>query len=87
METGLAGSIISGLAFIVSSVMLYKLTLLITKSRLAGFVTFLVFALNLNILYMQATPMTELPLIAFFMLSTYFFIRYLKNEHDMSAII
>lgn len=86
-RTGLAGSIVSGFSFIVSCVFLFKLTHLITKNAVASFFAFLVFALNPNILYMQATPMTELPLIMFFILSSYFFIRFIKNDTEVLSLI
>lgn len=86
-RSGLAGSIVSGFCFIISCLYLYKLTHLITKSIAASLFAFLVFALNPNILYMQATPMTELPLIMFFILSSFFFIKYLKDDTDLLALI
>lgn len=86
-RTGLAGSIVSGFCFIVSSLFLFKLTYLITKNSVASFFAFLVFALNPNILYMQATPMTEVPLIMFFILSSYFFIRFIKNDTELLSLI
>jgi hypothetical protein len=85
-RSGLAGSIISGISFVVSCIFLYKLTYLITKSKLASFIAFLCFSLNPNILYMQSTPMTELPLLVFFTASTYYFMQYLENESPFSLI-
>lgn len=86
-KSGLAGSIVSGICFVISSIFLYKLAQLITKSSLAAFVTFAVFALNPNILYMQSTPMTELPLIIFFIISSYFFVKYIYNDNDYYSLI
>src|SRR3990167_8012762 len=79
-RSGLAGSIVSGIAFVVAAVFLFKLVRLLTANRYAAFVAALVFLLNPNLLYLQATPMTELPLIAFFILSTYFFLKYLRSR-------
>lgn len=79
-RTGLAGSIVSGLSFIVSSIFIYRTALLISKNKAAAFFAALIFMLNPNILYMQTTPMTEVPLIMFFLLSTYYFLRYLKES-------
>lgn len=62
--SGFAGSIASMAAFVLASVLLYKITYGLTKNKLAGLVSVGVFALNPNILYMQSTPMTELPLFA-----------------------
>ena len=86
-RTGLAGSIVSGIAFIVSGVFLYKTTLLITKNKIASFVAFIVFVINPNILYLQSTPMTELVLIMFFMLSSYYFIKYILNDSHILYLI
>lgn len=86
-RTGLAGSIVSGISFITSAIFIYKLTFLITKIRLAAFLSALVFAVNPNILYMQSTPMTELPLLAFFTVSTYFFIKFLINDRDYLSLL
>jgi len=86
-RSGLAGSIVSGISFVVSSVFIFKLTELITKNKSASFFTFLVFATNPNLIYMQSTPMTELTLIVFFILSSYYFVRYLLNTDDNLSLI
>lgn len=86
-RSGLAGSIVSGLSFIIATLFIYKLTMLVTGSKTASFFAFLVFALNPNVLYMQSTPMTEIPLIAFFTGSTYFFIKFLRNRKDFLSLI
>ncbi len=86
-RTGLAGSIVSGVAFVVSSLYIYKLAHLLTGNKTASFFTALVFIANPNILYLQSTPMTELPLIVFFILSSYFFIRFLLDDTKLLMLI
>ncbi|MHB1162979.1 MAG: glycosyltransferase family 39 protein [Minisyncoccota bacterium] len=86
-RTGLAGSIVSGIAFVISSLYIYKLAHLLTKRTGAAFIAALVFMLNPNILYLQSTPMTELPLIVFFVLSSYFFIRFLLDDTKLLMLI
>lgn len=86
-RSGLAGSIVSGIAYVISSLMVYKLTFLVTKNKFSSFFAFLVFALNPNILYMQSTPMTELILICFFILSTYFYVKFYKSDNDYLSLI
>src|SRR3989338_1960493 len=86
-RSGLAGSIVSGIAFVVAAVFLFKLVRLLTANRYAAFVAALVFLLNPNLLYLQATPMTELPLIAFFILSTYFFLKYLREQENILPLV
>lgn len=85
-RSGFAGWLVSGTCYVVSCAFLYKTVYIVTKNYSAGFIAFLVFALNPNILYLQSTPMTELPLITFFILSTYFFIQFLRSEDILTLI-
>lgn len=62
--SGLAGSIVSMLAYVATTVVIYKITQSLTNNTLASIVAAAVFALNPNVLYMQSTPMTELLLFA-----------------------
>lgn len=62
--SGIAGSIPSMAAFVVTAVLLYKITWTLTGNKLAGALSAAVFMANPNVLYMQSTPMTELPLFA-----------------------
>jgi len=86
-RTGLAGSIVSSLSYIVSAVFIFKTTGLLTRNRWAGLFASLIFMLNPNILYMQTTPMTELPLIMFFTLSIYFFLRFIRNDNYIFSLV
>lgn len=86
-RSGLAGSVVSGIAYVVACIALFQLTMNTTKRLTAAVTAWLVFALNPNILYMQATPMTELPLIAFFVLSVFFFTEFLGRQTDFRPLI
>ncbi len=86
-RTGLAGALVSGISYVVSGYFLYKTTMLLTNNRLTSFMAFFVFATNPNILYLQSTPMTELPLIAFFILSSYYFIKFIKDTNNYVALM
>ena len=86
-RTGLAGSIVSGICYVISTIYIYKSTILLTKNKLASFAAAMVFATNPNILYMQSTPMTELTLIVFFILSTYYFMIYIKDHRNTLALM
>lgn len=86
-HTGLAGSIVSGVAFIVTSVFLYKTGMLLLNNKYAAFAMAAVFMLNPNVLYMQSTPMTEILLLAFFTLSSYYFIKFLLGQNQLISII
>jgi len=86
-RTGLAGSIVSGTAFVLSTFFLYKLTLLLTSSQSTAFWTALIFLTNPNLLYLQSTPLTELFLIAFFILNTYFLSKFILNQDEIVSLI
>src|SRR3989344_7518727 len=85
-RTGVAGSIVSGIAYIVTAIFLYRLILLLAEERLAAIAGTFVFLLNPNVLYLQGTPMTELPLIVFFTLSTYYLVRFLRSEQIVHLV-
>lgn len=57
--SGIAGSIVSMLANVVTIVLVYKIAYKLADSKVAGIVAAAVFAVNINVLYMQSTPMTE----------------------------
>ena len=86
-RSGLAGSIVSGFCFVISCLYIYKMLHLVTKNVFASMVGFLTMALNLNMLYMQSTPMTELPLIMFFILSSYYFMRFVLDDRRILSLI
>ncbi len=86
-RSGLAGSIVSGISYVIAGFYIFKLSFLVTKSRIASTVGVLVFALNPNVLYLQTTAMTELPLIAFFILSTYHFMLFIKDDSRIMNLI
>jgi len=86
-HSGLAGSIISNLAFIGSAFFLYRLIILLTRDRVAGFLGAVIFALNPNMIYMQSVPMTESLLIFFFIASTYYIFRWQEKDDYRHLII
>ena len=58
-QNGFAGSIVSMAAFVATAVLIYKIVFRLSGRKFAGVVAAAVFALNVNMLYMQSTPMTE----------------------------
>lgn len=86
-RTGLAGSIVGGASFVVGAIYIYKLTYLILEEKFPAIIAFAIFVANPNLLYLQSTPMSELPLIAFFILSTYYFVLFLKKDQQILHLI
>lgn len=62
-HSGLSGAIISMVSYVVTSLMIFKSLRKLHVSMWASIVGVFIFALNLNILYLQSTSMTELLLI------------------------
>jgi Dolichyl-phosphate-mannose-protein mannosyltransferase len=63
-QNGFAGSIVSMAAYVAAAVLIYKITFRLTSRKFAGVVAAGIFGLNVNMLYMQSTPMTEALLFA-----------------------
>lgn len=81
-HSGFAGSLFSMIAYIISVGAIYKTIMLLTMKRFAAIVGGLAFAFNLNMLYLQTTPMTEPVYIAFFALSVLMFTYYLTAKEE-----
>ena len=60
-QNGFAGSIVSMTAYVATAVLIYKIAFsqALTGRKFAGVVAAAVSTLNVNMLYMQSTPMTE----------------------------
>jgi glycosyltransferase involved in cell wall biosynthesis/putative flippase GtrA len=64
-HNGFAGSLPSMIAFVVMAVLMYRLVKDLTGHKFAGIVASAVLVSNVNMLYMQSTPMTEALLYCF----------------------
>jgi 4-amino-4-deoxy-L-arabinose transferase-like glycosyltransferase len=74
-QSGLALSIFSMLSFVITAYYLYKTIEVLTHDRWSSAIGVLIFMMNPNMLYMQTTPMTEMPMYASMMAATYYLIR------------
>jgi hypothetical protein len=89
-HSGLAGSVVSMVSYVIASVYIYKSILLILpkKSILAALIGTASFALNVNNLYLQSTPLTESLYLALFICSLYVLILYFKvNQPKYLALL
>lgn len=85
-RSGLAGSLVSAIAYIWASAILYRFGYLVTKNYIASFVAPLVFMLNPNALYLATTPMSEILLFSTIISSLYFFVQWVYKENLFSLI-
>ncbi len=78
-HSGISGSLISILAFILSSYILAKIARVLGFSDFQSVLLLVVFSLNPNLLYMQTSPMTESLLIFTLVFSTYYLLLWEKT--------
>ncbi len=74
-QSGLAGSAPSLISYVLCAFFIYETLVLLTGKKGAGLVGAFIFAANPNVLYMQATPMTEMPMIMTMMAAVYCLLR------------
>jgi len=86
-RTGLAGSIVSLISYIVASIYVFLSARRLTKNSIASFVGTLVFILNPNILYLQSTALSELVLIATLTAACYYFLAWAQTDTHKYLIL
>ncbi|NTU46806.1 cellulase family glycosylhydrolase [Candidatus Roizmanbacteria bacterium] len=79
-HSGFAGSIISMIAYLVSVTAIFQIIRLLSTSSFLAFLGALLFGLNLNVLYLQSTPLTEMLYLALFLLSVLYCIKWVIDE-------
>jgi hypothetical protein len=87
-QTGLAGTLTSMPCYIVTAGTIFLTIRRLTLDSRAGFTGALVFILNPNILYLQATPLSEPLLFAMLAVASYFFVLWAeaaKKRHLLLA--
>jgi len=86
-RTGLAGAAVGVPSLVLLAVMSYKLAYLLTGSIAASWLAPLVILANPNALYMAATPMTEVLLLAMVATSVYFLARWVLRGDVASLVL
>lgn len=86
-QSGFAGAFISMGAFIISAWAIYVTLELVTSDKKAAFVGGLVFVLNVNMLYLQATPLTEPLYVCLFILSVLYFTKWVRSDNSKYLFI
>jgi hypothetical protein len=79
-QSGLAGSIMSMTSFIIGGYFLYKSAYLISKSFLPSFFTLCIYALNINIVYLQTTAMSECIFVCLLSIVIYEFLMWVTTN-------
>lgn len=82
---GFAGSFPSMVAYVISSLYMYKLVRLAFSTRAAAWVAALALMLNPSVVYMQATAMSEVPMICTATVAIYYMLAWVRwdDSHDL----
>ncbi len=78
LHSGIGGALPSMASYVVASGALYKLVAHLTQSQASGVIAVVAFS-NPNLLYLQSTPMSEVPFIAAFVCAVYFVARWMAT--------
>jgi len=81
-STGLAGSLVGMLSYLVTVIYIFLAARRLTHSSSASFIGTLVFVLNPNILYLQATPLSEPVCWATITMACYFLLAWAQEDKN-----
>jgi len=79
-HSGLAGSLVSMISYILTVIGVGAITWRLTRNQLATFVAGVVIALNVNFLYLQSTPLTEPLYLMLLVWSAFFLLAYVQTS-------
>lgn len=85
-HSGLAGAIVSMISYVATGVVIYKFLEKLGVGILGRLVGVVIFALNLNVLYLQSTAMTELLLIFSMTAASYYFLLWSQKEEVVNLV-
>lgn len=85
-HSGIAGSIPSMISYVLGGYYLLRLTKVLKFDIWASLLTFSIYALNPNLLFMQAIPMTESLLIFLAIASCYYIVSWVKTDNIKDLI-
>lgn len=86
-HTGIAGAIMSMSAFIIGGYYVYKSANLLTENQLTSFISTGIYALNINLLYLQTTAMSESLFLATLAATIYYFLEWTFETKKTSLIM
>lgn len=86
-KTGLAGSIVNFIAYVVNAVVVFYTIKLLGGNKVASYTGFILFVLNPNILYFQTTPMSEQIYITFFSLAIFYLVKWNKTKSTKDVFL
>src|SRR3989304_7910456 len=85
-HSGLAGAIVSMISFVATGALIYLFLKHLEIGIFGRFLGVVIFAANINVLYLQSTAMTELLLLATMTAGVYYLLRWYKEDNTLFLI-
>ncbi|MCX7832808.1 MAG: hypothetical protein N2490_01185 [Ignavibacteria bacterium] len=85
-QTGIAGSIVGFISYVIGSILIFKIIYRITKDKFSAFIGWAIYALNPNILYLQCTAMSE-TVFFMFLIITFYYLQMLVDEGERMDVV
>ena len=86
-HSGIAGYIMSGSMFILGGLFIYKSAKLLSNSFIASIFSLSLYALNINVLYLQTTAMSESIFLTTLSATIYFFLRWFYTHNNSNLVL
>lgn len=85
-HSGLAGAVMSMIAFVVGGLYVYKSAKFISGSIVGSGLALTIYMLNINLMYLQSTAMSESLFVATLSATIYYFLKYFKTNIKYNLI-
>ncbi|HSX10006.1 MAG TPA: hypothetical protein VLF93_07655 [Candidatus Saccharimonadales bacterium] len=85
-HTGLSGALESMISYVVTGILIYQILKVLGVSQLGRIVGVIIFAGNMNVLYMQSTAMTELLLLGTMTAGVYELIQWHREDNMLRLV-
>lgn len=83
---GLAGSFPSMIAYVITSLYLFRSVLFVFGSRSGAWVASLTYMINPSAVYLQTTAMSEIPMVCALTVGTYYMLRWSRSYHPLDLV-
>ena len=85
-HSGLSGSIVNMPMYVIAVYYIYKLIFLVTKNKFSGLIGSIILGSNINLLYIQSTPMTEVLFVSTLVAGVYYLTLWAKTRNILHLI-
>lgn len=85
-HNGFAGSFPSMVAYVITSLYLFRTVRLLMNRRVCAWAAALIFMLNPSVAYLQSTAMSEIPMVCAATVSVYYMVRWARSYYALDLV-